>query len=109
MLILREALDDARDYAANRAAFDRNQRRDPRVLELGAHDLRQLALDLLGDAAGAGKILGHGRRLLQGSSNLDDFIDLELIADLDVVVTLERQAAFEARFHFADIVLESLQ
>lgn len=28
MLILREALDDARDYAANRAAFDRNQRRD---------------------------------------------------------------------------------
>jgi imidazolonepropionase-like amidohydrolase len=28
MLVLREALQDARDYAANRAAFERNERRD---------------------------------------------------------------------------------
>src|SRR5690606_12512692 len=35
--------------------------------------------------------------------------DLELVADLDVVVALERQAALEAFLDLADVVLEALE
>src|SRR5262249_6450873 len=46
---------------------------------------------------------------LEGSRDFDDLVHLDLIALLDVVVALHRQAALEAGLHFAHVVLEALE
>src|SRR5256886_4383187 len=46
---------------------------------------------------------------LQRSRHFDDFVHFELIALFDVVETLDRQSAFEARLDLAHIVLEALE
>src|SRR5437879_4668796 len=46
---------------------------------------------------------------LQRPRHFLDFVDLELVADLDVVVAFHRHAAFESGLHFAHVVLEALQ
>src|ERR1700693_3577744 len=102
---------------------------DERVLELGAQQFRQLALDLIGDAAPA-LLVGHQssrsarirsedpslRRALLGTTRASkcprhflDFVDFELVADLEVVEVFHGHAALETSFHFAHVVLEALE
>jgi hypothetical protein len=96
-----------------------------RILEFKPDDLRQLALDLVGDAPSAGKIFRHvipdlqpaadrrpGRSsgtALQGPRDFDDLEGFQLVAFLDVVEVLEGQAAFKPGLDFARIVLETFQ
>src|SRR5690606_41371178 len=47
--------------------------------------------------------------LSERARNLRDLEDLELVADLDVVVALQGQAALEALLDLADVVLEALE
>src|SRR5712691_9831803 len=62
-----------------------------------------------------GRILRRARRswrlarTLQGPRNFLDFVDLELVADPEIVVALHRHAAFESGLHLAHVVLEALE
>ena len=78
---------------------------DAGILQLQPDDAGQLALDLLGDAPATGEILRH----LEGTGDLDDFVHLELVTDLEIVEVLQRKAAFESGLDLAHVVLEALQ
>ena len=74
-------------------------------LHFQTDQLRQFALDLLGDAVGTGKVLCH----LQGAGHFDDLEHFEEIAHFQIVETLQRQTALEVGLHFLDVILEALQ
>lgn len=99
---------------------------DARILEIHANDLGQFTLDLVGYAPTAGVIFRHAAtapenqpgapsggtrktRRLQRPRHFNNFKNFQLVAFLDVVEVLQRQAAFEAGFDLAHIVLETLQ
>ena len=103
---------------------------DPRILDLGANQFGEILLNLVAYAAEPGRIFRHlwidmkGVRsgpairlpasclmgmVLQTARDFHDFVDFELIADFEIVKVLHGQAALEAAFDFADIVLEALQ
>src|SRR5262245_38949542 len=46
---------------------------------------------------------------LQRARDLHDLVDFQLVADLQVVVALDRKPALEAGLHLADVFLEPLQ
>src|SRR5204862_7987362 len=48
-------------------------------------------------------------RTLKCPSHFLDFVDLELVADLQVVEVFHGHAALETGFHFTHVVLEALQ
>ena len=82
---------------------------DARIFQLQPDDVRELALHLLRDAAAPGIVLRHGYSLLQRARDFNDLVDLELVANLDIVVVPQRQAALESRLHFPHVVLEALE
>jgi hypothetical protein len=112
--------------------FGNRDHADPRVFQFIGNDFRKIALDLVGTAHAAARngfaVFSHDENrtlLLLFSGRLQycnrppkplqrtrDFLYLEnfqLIADLDVIEVLQRQAAFEAGFHFLHIILEAFQ
>ena len=95
MLLLREALQDARDYAANRAAFDRNQRRDYAISRLDLEALVPVvegrlplvvAVDRASDILAALRLREEFglRMILSGAA--EGWMVAEAIADADVPV-----------------------
>src|SRR6187455_2913894 len=60
---------------------------DARIFKLVADQIRQLALDLIGDAQRAGEIFWHNASMreaiaLQAARDFDDFVRFHLIPDL---------------------------
>ncbi len=100
----------------------------PRVLEFVADQVCQIPLDLVRYTPESGRVLCHvplngytaptgigaakrgcGGGSLQSTRDLDDFVNFELVTDLEIVEVLDRQPAFETGLHLAYIVLEALE
>lgn len=107
MLVLREALQDARDYAANRPAFDRNQRRDYALSRLDLEALVPVvegrlplvvAVDRASDILAALRLRDEMalRMILMGGAEGWIVADAIAAADVPVVVfPLQNIPAFE--------------
>lgn len=86
---------------------------DTRVFELVANEIRQFALDLVGDAQGAGIIFRHkaftwaALPALQATRHFDNFVCFQLISKLDIVEVFERKSTLETRSHLSHVVLEA--
>src|SRR5713226_630718 len=112
------------------ADFHAGQRNhaNPRILEFAADQVGQISLDLVRYTPESGRVLCHvlpngytgptafgaarrecGGGTLQSTRDLDDFVNFELVTDLEVVEILDRKTALEPGFHLAYIVLETLQ
>lgn len=61
-------------------------------------------------ASGAAPTVLSGRsQTLKRPRHFLDFVGLEHVANLDVLIPLNGQSALETRLHFANIVLEALE
>src|SRR5258708_23647983 len=56
-----------------------------------------------------GRPIPDHRVNLQAACDFHDFVDFQLIADLEIVEILYGESELETRFHFADMVLEAFQ
>ncbi len=112
------------------ADFHSGQRNhaNPRILEFAADQVRQISLDLIRYTPESGRVLcyvlpngytgptgigaarrGFGGGTLQSTRDFHDFVNFELVTDLEVVEILDRKTALEPGLHLAYIVLETLE
>jgi hypothetical protein len=88
---------------------------DARVFQLIANQIRELALDLVSNAQGAGIIFRHNAftraalPALQATRDFDDFVCFQLIPKLDIVEVFKRKSTLETRSHLSHVVLEALE
>src|SRR5690606_30933610 len=102
------------EITGNLHCGNRDQSRYAGVLQLLPEQIGQEPLNLLPEptlsaTTGHGDILRSTPPALERSRHFHDFVGFELVAYLEIVEILHREAALEARLHLAHVVLESLQ